>query len=72
MEGENGYRKIREKIKNRNPKPMDIKKKYAVLIPIVNNKGKLEIIYEVRAKDLVTQPGEISFPGERWGRWRDL
>mgnify|MGYP003754676329 CR=1 FL=1 len=55
--------RIREKIKNRNPKPMDIKKRYSVLIPIVKNNNRLEIIYEVRAKDLETQPGEISFPG---------
>lgn len=54
---------IRGKIKNNIPKPMDIKKKYSVLIPIIENDDGLEIIYEVRAKDLVTQPGEISFPG---------
>lgn len=55
--------KIIEKIKNRSPKPMDIKRKYAVLIPIIEKDDKLEIIYEMRAKDLITQPGEISFPG---------
>jgi len=55
--------KIKSKIKNINPKPLDINKRYAVLIPLIENNNRLEIIYEVRAKDLVTQPGEISFPG---------
>ncbi len=55
--------KIREIIKNRTPKPIDIKKNYAVLIPIIENNNKLEIIYELRSKNLDSQPGEISFPG---------
>lgn len=55
--------KITEKIKNRIPKPIDIKHSYAVLIPLINNKGTWEIIYEVRANNLKRQPGEISFPG---------
>ncbi|HEY8363400.1 MAG TPA: CoA pyrophosphatase [Tissierellaceae bacterium] len=55
--------KIKKKIKYKNPKPLDIKKRYSVLIPIIENNKRLEILYEVRAKDLVTQPGEISFPG---------
>lgn len=54
---------IIKKIKNRTPKPMDIKREYSVLIPIIENDGKLEIIYELRSKNLNSQPGEISFPG---------
>lgn len=54
--------KIREKIKNNIATPMDIKREYAVLIPIIENNGRLEIIYELRSKN-ITQPGEISFPG---------
>lgn len=55
--------RIIEKIKDRTPKPMDIKREYAVLIPIIEREGGLEIIYELRSKNLDTQPGEISFPG---------
>lgn len=62
-----GYRmdieKIRDMVKNRTPKPIDIKRRYSVLIPIVENNNRLEILFELRSKDLVTQPGEISFPG---------
>lgn len=54
---------IIEKLIDRTPKPLDIKNRYAVLIPIVENEGKLEIIFELRSKDLTQQPGEISFPG---------
>lgn len=49
-------------MKNRTPKPMDIKHRYSVLIPVIENNNRLEIIYELRSKK-VTQPGEISFPG---------
>ncbi len=55
--------KIREIIKDRIPKPIDIKRNYSVLIPIIENNNRLEIIYELRSKNLDTQPGEISFPG---------
>ncbi|MFA5577441.1 MAG: CoA pyrophosphatase [Tissierellaceae bacterium] len=54
---------IIEKLKDRTPKPLDIRNRYSVLIPIINNKGRLEIIFELRSKDLTQQPGEISFPG---------
>lgn len=54
---------IIEKFKNRIPSPIDMTKNYSVLIPLIDNNGKWEIIYELRSKDLNTQPGEISFPG---------
>ena len=54
---------IKEKIQNRMPKPMDVIYKYAVLVPIINNENGLELIFELRAKTLNRQPGEISFPG---------
>lgn len=53
---------IIEKFKNRVPRPIDIKKEYAVLIPLIYNQGQWEIIYELRSNN-ITQPGEISFPG---------
>lgn len=55
--------KIRELIKDRIPRPIDIKRNYSVLIPIIKNNNRLEIIYELRSKNLDSQPGEISFPG---------
>ncbi len=53
---------IEDRLKDISPEPMDIKRKYAVLIPIIENKGSLEVIYELRS-EMITQPGEISFPG---------
>ncbi len=37
--------------------------KASVLVPLIEIEGKLNILFEVRAKDLDVQPGEISFPG---------
>ncbi|MDD4601493.1 putative Nudix hydrolase NudL [bioreactor metagenome] len=37
----------------------------AVLIPLVVNQGNLEMLFEVRSKELSWQPGEICFPGGR-------
>lgn len=55
--------KIVEKFKDRVSRPMDIKHRYAVLIPLIEQNNRFEIIYEFRSKNLKTQPGEISFPG---------
>lgn len=54
---------IKERIANREPRPMDVKYRYSVLVPMININGQWEIIYEVRADTLKRQPGEISFPG---------
>ncbi len=65
---------IIEKVINRVPKPMDVKYRYSVLLPMINNDGQWELIYEVRAKNLNRQPGEISFPGgevEEWETYRE-
>ncbi len=55
---------IIEKFKSRIPRPIDVKKEYSVLIPLIKNGDKWEIIYELRSKN-ISQPGEISFPGGR-------
>ena len=57
--------KLRDKVKNRVAKPMDVKGNYSVLIPLIYNNDRWEIIYELRSKDMNTQPGEVSFPGGR-------
>ena len=54
---------IRQAIKNKIPRVLDIVEDYAVLLPLVEIDGKWNIIFELRSMDLNTQPGEISFPG---------
>lgn len=39
--------------------------KYAVAIPLVKINNELNILFQLRAKSLKSQPGEISFPGGR-------
>lgn len=55
---------IQEALSEYEPKPMDVAREYAVLIPLWKGKTEWEILYETRS-DLISQPGEISFPGGR-------
>lgn len=50
-------------VKNRDARPMGVNVDFSVLIPLIYRNGELHILYEVRAHNLRTQPGEISFPG---------
>lgn len=54
---------IKEKIKNRIPKPIDVFYNYAILVPLIKINNNLELVYQVRARSLERQPGEICFPG---------
>ncbi|SFE38423.1 NUDIX domain-containing protein [Peptostreptococcaceae bacterium pGA-8] len=45
------------------PKPIGTHRYYSVLVPFVERDDKLHILYEVRAKNMNSQPGEICFPG---------
>nr|WP_300003637.1 CoA pyrophosphatase [Tissierella sp.] len=56
---------IKKIIENRKPKCLEKMSKFSVLVPFIKEEGKLNIIFELRAKDLRTQPGEVSFPGGR-------
>lgn len=56
---------IKRRIKKSKPKPLDPMSKFAVIIPLIDIDGELNVIFELRAKDLRTQPGEVSFPGGR-------
>ncbi len=38
-------------------------KLYGVLVPLVLKDGKLHLLYEVRASQMIRQPGEVCFPG---------
>lgn len=54
---------IKKRFENRRAKPLGIHDNFAVLIPLIYVDEKLHLLYEVRSKNLDTQPGEISFPG---------
>ena len=45
------------------PVPENGFRHYAVLVPLIEREDGLHVLYEVRAKDLDRQPGEICFPG---------
>ena len=52
-------------LRGRVPGLMDSRQSYAVLVPLVEREGELCLLYEVRAKTLRRQPGEVCFPGGR-------
>lgn len=56
---------IKSKIKNVKPyiNGFEDMKRAAVIIPLVQIKGKTCILFEVRAKKMKSQPGDICFPG---------
>ena len=58
---------ILDAFKNREPQHINQEKvqSYAILLPIVEENEKLHLLFEVRAKHLNVQPGEICFPGGR-------
>ena len=57
--------KLEDILKTRLPGLMDARRAYAVLVPLVEREGELYLLYEVRAKSLRRQPGEVCFPGGR-------
>lgn len=52
-------------IKNRTARIIDLDKcqKFAVLLPLLQYKGKEVVLFEIRSQKLTVQPGEICFPG---------
>lgn len=54
---------IKKIIENRKAKSLVDMAKFSVLIPFIKIDDELNIIFELRAKDMKTQPGEVSFPG---------
>lgn len=63
---------IKEKIQNRIPGPTRIQYYFSVLIPLIEIDGETHLIYELRSKNLNTQPGEVSFPGGRIERGEEF
>lgn len=56
---------LKRTLRTRTPGLMDAHRAYAVLVPLVEREGELHLLYEVRAKSLRRQPGEVCFPGGR-------
>ncbi len=52
-------------LQNREPGLMDATGLYAVLVPLAQGPKGPSLLYEVRAKTLRRQPGEVCFPGGR-------
>lgn len=58
---------IRKMLEGRTPKMMgsDHYSKYAILLPLIQTKEGIDVLFEVRSLELRRQPGEICFPGGR-------
>lgn len=56
---------LEQTMRNHTPGLMDSHRSYAVLVPLVERKGELCLLYEVRSSTLRRQPGEVCFPGGR-------
>ena len=56
-------RQTEEFFRTSQPKPMDAAGCFAVLVPLVRDGDGLSLLYEVRARTMRRQPGEICFPG---------
>ncbi len=54
---------IRSAFAGTGPVPENGFRHYAVLVPLIEKEDGLHVLYEVRARDLDRQPGEICFPG---------
>lgn len=54
---------IESVFKGRSPRAMGIHRFFSVLVPLVQKKEGLFLLYEVRAEHMKRQPGEVCFPG---------
>lgn len=57
--------RLKKCLAGREPGLMDATGRYAVLVPLVRGKDGLSLLYEVRARKMRRQPGEVCFPGGR-------
>lgn len=55
--------KIEQIFKERKPGVVGQYRYFSVLFPLVEQDGVLHVLFEVRAHDMKTQPGEVCFPG---------
>ncbi len=56
---------FRERWRDHVPRPAGVLREYAVLAPLAERDGTLQLLFEVRAATLNRQPGEVCFPGGR-------
>ena len=56
-------KEIEDRLRNRKLSTVGRHKFFSVLVPLVEIDGELNIIYEVRSKVILSQPGEVCFPG---------
>ncbi len=54
---------IKDEFRDHENELLGVDEEYSVLLPLVELKNGLGILYELRSENLETQPGEISFPG---------
>lgn len=54
---------VRARWTGHSPRVQDVKREYAVLVPLVQGPEGLSLLFEVRADTLTHQPGEVCFPG---------
>jgi len=56
---------LKRLLNNRQPKLHNLKGYFvsAVLLPIIETDGEMQVLFEVRSSNLKRQPGEICFPG---------
>lgn len=57
--------KLKQTVRRLDPQPVEVKNKFAVLIPFLMVEDEVHILYEKRASTLRSQPNEVSFPGGR-------
>ena len=65
MDSKQQIKAMEELLEDRTPDLMDATGHYSVLVPLVEREGELCLLYEVRAKKMRRQPGEVCFPGGR-------
>ena len=58
-----GIEEIKKVLLKREMQPMQKYRHFSVLMPIIEKEGELHVIFEVRARKMKHQPGEICFPG---------
>ena len=63
--------RLKKQLNDREPTLMDAAGRYAVLVPLVRRADGLYLLYEVRARSLSSQPGEVCFPGGRMEQGED-
>lgn len=59
----NTIERIQKIYEEHTPEPIGKYRFFSVLVPFVEKDGELCLLYEVRAKDMESDPGEICFPG---------